>query len=199
MGSIFFSTTPRFKFSHKMRKLTFESSYSRSLTDTRSERRNTNPFGLTDEQLQITEILNPDVYQLLTDNFTFQNQGIFVSERFDNSLSLTGKRTTATLYLKESKQIREDVVDDSIFTSLGMRMERKLSSKNTLTSRLSWNEREEGAGDKADTMRFHLSLKRKIGTKTSVTLAYSHADRDSDRIDDDYKENRLSLIFSIDL
>ena len=48
-------------------------------------------------------------------------------------------------------------------------------------------------------MRFHLSLKRKIGTKTSVTLAFSHADRNSDRIDDDYKENRLSLTFSIDL
>ena len=198
-GKHFFSTTPRFKFSHKMRKLTFESSYSRSLTDTRSERRNTNPFGLTDQELQELEVLNPDVYQFLTDNFTFQNQGIFVSERFDNSLSLTGKRTTAKLYLKESKQIREDVDDDSIFTSMGMRVERKLSSKNTLTSRLSWDEREEGSGDKVDTMRFHLSLKRKIGTKTSVTLAYSHADRDSDRIDNDYKENRLSLTFSIDL
>jgi uncharacterized protein (PEP-CTERM system associated) len=198
-GKHFFSTTPRFKFSHKMRKLTFESSYSRSLTDTRSERANTNPFGLTDEQVEEFEEDVPGFEQFLTDNFTFQDQGIFVSERFDNSLSLKGKRTTAALYLKESKQIREDIDDDSIFTSMGMRMERELSSKNTLTSRLSWDEREEGSGDKSDTMRFYLSLKRKIGTRTSVTLAYSLADRDSDRIDDDYKENRLSLTFSIDL
>ena len=198
-GKHFFSTTPRFKFSHKMRKLTFESSYSRSLTDSRSERRNTNPFGLTDEELQELEVLDPELSQFLTDNFTFQDQGIFVSERFDNSLSLTGKRTTATLYLKESKQIREDVDDDSIFTSMGVRVERKLSSKNTLTSRLSWDEREERSGDKVDTMRVYLSLKRKIGARTSIALAYSFADRSSDRIDDDYKENRLSLNFSIDL
>lgn len=198
-GKHFFSTTPRFKFSHKMRKLTFESSYSRSLTDTRSERRNTNPFGLTEEQLEAFDSVLPGSAQFITDNFTFQDQGIFVNERFDNSLSLKGKRTTATLYLKESKQIREDVADDSIFTSMGMRVERELSSKNTLTSRISWDEREEGSGDKADTMRFYLSLKRKLGTRTSVTLAYSLADRDSDRINDDYKENRISLNFSIEL
>ena len=154
---------------------------------------------MTDEELQEVEVLDPDLSQFLTDNFTFQDQGIFVNERFDNSLSLKGKRTTVTLYLKESKQIREDIDDDSIFTSLGMRVERKLSSKNTLTSRLSWDEREDGSGDKVDTMRFYLSLKRKIGTRTSVTLAYSLGDRDSDRINDDYKENRISLNFSIDL
>ena len=198
-GKHFFSTTPRFKFSHKMRKLTFESSYSRSLTDTRSERINTNPFGLTEEELQQLEVFDPDRYQFLTDNFTFENQGVFVNERFDNSLSLKGKRTTATFYLKESKQIREDVEDDSTFNSMGLRVERKLSSKNTLTSRLSLDERENGRSEKVDTTRFYLSLKRKIGTRTSVTLAYSLADRDSDRIDDDYKENRLSLTFSIDL
>ena len=198
-GKHFFSTTPRFKFSHKMRKLTFESSYSRALTDTRSERRNTNPFGLNEEQLQQVEILDPDLYQFLTDNFTFQDQGIFVNERFDNSLSLKGRRTTATLYLKESKQIREDIDDDSIFTSLGVRIERKLSSKNTVTSRLSWDEREEGAGNKVDTTRFYLSLKRKIGTRTSIALSYSLADRDSDQASDDYKENRISLTFSIEL
>lgn len=198
-GKHFYSTTPRFKFSHRMRKLTFESSYTRSLTDTRSERRNTNPFGFTEAQLQQLEDVVPGFNQFLSDNFTFQDQGIFVNERFDNSLSLKGKRTTASLYYKESKQIREDIDDDSIFTSFGVTMERKLSSKNTLNSRISWDEREDGSGFVVDTSRFFVSLKRKIGTRTSVSVAYSFAERDSDRVDDDYKENRLSLNFSIDL
>lgn len=198
-GKHFYSTTPRFKFSHRMRKLTFESSYTRSLTDTRSERRNTNPFGFTEAQLQQLEEVSPGFNQFLSDNFTSQDQGIFVNERFDNSLSLKGKRTTASLYYKESKQIREDIDDDSIFTSLGFTLERKLSSKNTLNSRIEWDEREDGSGLVVDTSRFFVSLKRKIGTRTSVSVAYSFAERDSDRVNDDYKENRLSLNFSIDL
>ena len=203
-GKHFFSTTPRFKFTHKTRRTSFKASYSRSLTDTRSERRNTNPFGLTEEQLtdEQLEALGGDLSalnQFLTDNFTAQDQGIFVNERFDTSLSLKGKRSTATLYLKESKQIREDISDDSIFTSFGMRFERELSAKTTFNSRVSWNERENGISEKVDTARFFLSLKRKIGTRTSVSISYDRADRDSDRANDDYKENRISLSFSIDL
>ena len=198
-GKHFFSTTPRFNLTHKTKRTSFKASYTRSLTDTRSERRNTNPFSLTDEQLEEVQNVNPALYQFLTDNFTFQDQGIFVNERFDTSLSLKGKRSTATLFLKESKQIREDISDDSIFTSFGLRFERKLSSKTTLNSRLSWNERENGASEKVDTTRFYLSLKRKIGVRTSVSISYDRGDRDSDRVNDDYKENRVSLNFSIDL
>ena len=80
-----------------------------------------------------------------------------------------------------------------------MRFERELSSKTTFNSRVSWNERENGTSEQVDTARFYLSLKRKIGTRTSVSISYDRADRDSDRINDDYKENRISLSFSIDL
>jgi uncharacterized protein (PEP-CTERM system associated) len=198
-GERFFSSTPRFKFSHKTRRTTFSSSYSRSLTDTRSERGNTNPF--SDEEQEAIEFLEQVFNQplFLTNNATFRDQGIFINELFNNSLALKGKRTTATLFLRESKQIREDVDEDGIFTSYGLRLERNLSSKYTLNSRLSLDERKDEAGLKSDTLRFYLSLRRKLGVRSSVTIDYSFSDRDSDRIDDDYKENRISLNFSIDL
>jgi len=198
-GDRFFGSTPRFKFSHKTRRTTFSSSYSRSLTDTRSERANTDIF--SDEEQEAIEFLEQIFNQplFLTNNATFRDQGIFINERFESSLALKGKRTTATFYLRESKQIREDVDEDGVFTSYGLRVERDLSSRHTFSSRLSRDERKDQAGLTSDTLRFYVSLKRKLGTRTAVTIDYSFSDRDSERVDDNYKENRISLNFSIDL
>ncbi|MBL4568007.1 MAG: TIGR03016 family PEP-CTERM system-associated outer membrane protein [Porticoccus sp.] len=210
-GKHFYSTTPRFKFSHETRRTLFSASYSRSLTDSRSERINSNVFSFSDaqleslEQFQLTDAEFDSLEQAaaqsssLNNNPTFSDQGIFVNELFESSLTLKGKRTTATVYFRDSKQIREDVDQDSIFTSSGVRIERKLSSKYTLNSRLTWDEREDQAGLTSDITQWYLSLRRELGARTAVSISYSYGERDSDRINDDYKENRISLNFSIDL
>lgn len=210
-GKHYYSTTPRLSFSHQTRKTTFKTSYTRSLTDTRSERRNANVFSFSDAQLEqldefdLTDAQLDDLEQaysdfyFLTDNPTFRNQGIFVNELFESSLSVKGKRSTATIFYRESKQIREDVDEDGVFTSYGVRLERKLSSKYTLNSRLTLDDRKDQSGFTAERTQWYLSLRRQLGVRTAVSLAYSHGDRDSDRINDDYKENRISLNFSIDL
>lgn len=210
-GKHFYSTTPRFKFSHETRRTLFSASYSRSLTDSRSERINSNVFSFSDaqlealEQFQLTDSQFDSLEQSaaqsssLNGNPTFADQGIFVNELFESSLTLKGKRTTATVYFRESKQIREDVDEDAIFTSSGVRLERSLSSKYTLNSRLTWDERQDQTGFTSDKTQWYLNLRRKLGTRTAVSISYSYAERDSDRINDDYKENRISLNFSIDL
>ena len=103
-----------------------------------------------------------------------------------------------TLFFKESKQIREDVDGDQTFTTTGIRLSRDLSSKLSATSRITWDERENDAGDQAETSRFYLSLDRQLNAKTSVGLAYSFSDRDSELPGDNYKENRISVNLSID-
>ena len=211
-GKHFYSTTPRFKFTHETRKTTFSAGYTRSLSDTRSERINPNVFSFSEslredlsEQSQLTDSQIDELEQaysellFLNNHPTFTNQGIFVSELFESSFSVKGKRTTTTIYFRESKQIREDVDEDGVFTSSGIRLNRKLSSKYTLNSRLTWDERKDQAGFTSDRTQWSLSLRRKLGARTAVSIAYSRGERDSDRVNDDYKENRVSLNFSIDL
>ena len=211
-GKHFYSTTPRFSMSHQTRKTTFSAKYTRSLSDTRSERSNPNVFSFSDslrdqlsEQNQLTDSQIDEFEQALSDllflnnNSTFRDQGVFVNELFESSFSVKGKRTTATVYFRESKQIREDVDEDAVFTSSGIRLNRKLSSKYTLNSRLTWDEQKDQNGLTSDRTQWRLSLRRKLGTRTAVSIAYSYGERDSDRVNDDYKENRVSLNFSIDL
>ena len=48
-------------------------------------------------------------------------------------------------------------------------------------------------------MRYFAGLSRQLGVKTSVAFNYTYSDRDSERLDDDYTENRVNLYFTFDL
>ena len=48
-------------------------------------------------------------------------------------------------------------------------------------------------------MRYNLGLNRQLGVNTSVALNYSYSDRDSERPEDDYTENRVYLNFTFNL
>ncbi len=196
-GQHFYSTTPRLKLTYQVRHSVVSVSYSRTLTDTRSERRNADFFANQDVFGDLVDPITGEPL-FLTDNVTFRDQGIFTNELFDSSWTLKGRRTSLTLFFKESKQIREDVDGDQTFTTTGIRLSRDLSSKLSATSRITWDERESTAGDQADTSRFYLSLDRQLTPKTSVGLAYSFSDRDSELPSDNYKENRVSVNLSID-
>ena len=196
-GQHYYSTTPRFKLTYEVRHSVVSVSYSRSLTDTRSARRNADFFANQDVFGDPVDPITGDPL-FLTDNVTFRDQGIFTNELFDSSWTLKGRRTSLTLFFKESKQIREDVDGDQTFTTTGIRLSRDLSSKLSATSRITWDERENDAGDQAETSRFYLSLDRQLNAKTSVGLAYSFSDRDSELPGDNYKENRISVNLSID-
>lgn len=196
-GKHFFGTTPRFKFTHTTRRTSLAVNYSRSITDTRSERRAASLFPGEDP---FGDLIDPITGEplFLTDNLTFRDQGIFVNELFDASLTLKGKRSDLTFFVRESKQLREDIDSDAKFTSTGIRFNRKLSSKISVTSRLSLDERENRATSESEITRFYLSLDRQLGPKTTVTLGYSFSDRDAEGFGRDYKENRLNLGLTID-
>jgi len=196
-GKHFYSTTPRFKFTHKHRRSALSVSYARTLSDTRSERRNAEFFSFLDALGDLVDPITGEPL-FLTDNFTFQDQGVFINEKFDSEWTLKGKRTSLTLFLKESKQIREDVDSDAVFKSTGIRLKRDLSSVLSVTSRLSWDERENRQANQADTTRFYLSVDRELGPKTKLGIAYSFSDRDSELSSDNYKENRVSVSLTID-
>lgn len=196
-GKHFFGDTPRFKFTHTTRRTSLTVNYSRSVSDTRSERRSASLFPTEDAfGDQIDPITGEPLF--LTDNFTFRDQGVFVNELFDASLTLKGKRSDLTFFVRESKQLREDIDSDAKFTSTGIRFNRQLSSKISVNSRLSLDERESRATSEAETTRFYLSLDRQLGPKTSLGLAYSFSDRDAGGFQQSYKENRVSLSLTID-
>ena len=198
-GERFFGSTPRFSLEHQNRRVVFSVDYQRSLTDTRSERGNFSPFP---DQDIFGEDIDPDVADALRellDNFTFEDQGIFVNESLNASLGFRGRRTTVTLTGKRSRQIRQDLNTDVLFLSYGISAERRLSSKLTLNSSLNWRSQEDQADFEYDTTHFSIGLTRQLGPNTDLELRYSYSDRDSDRANDTYDENRISLQFSIAL
>lgn len=198
-GERYFGSTPRFSIEHRTRRTTFSVDYVRSLTDTRSERGNFTPFLAQDAFGNDIDPELAEALRTLLDSTTFEDQGIFVNESLDSSFAVRGKRTTVTFSARRSKQVRQDINTDVLFQSYGISADRKLSSDLSVDSRVSWQSQEDGAGLKFDTFHISFGLSRQLGENTDVELRYSYSERDSDRLNDTYDENRISLQFSLAL
>ena len=122
-----------------------------------------------------------------------------IDERFEASVALQGRVTTLTLRGQRSEQTREDNSDEGTFDDLNLDLSRALSSKLSLSLGARWEGDEDPDGLTADTMRYYLGLSRQLGVNTSLSFNYQYSDRDSERVDDDYTENRVSLYLTFTL
>ncbi|MEC8429513.1 MAG: hypothetical protein VXZ35_13835, partial [Pseudomonadota bacterium] len=111
---------------------------------------------------------------------------------------LRGKRTTLTLDGDRSKQTTEDTGVEDIFSGYSLSIDRTLASSMSVSFSYSWDEREDGdTNDVVQTDDYTLSLTRRLSDRTNISLDYNYTDRDSDRVDDDYVENRISVSVSV--
>ncbi len=190
--------SPRVDFSHRSKRTIFRASYERQLTTSRDLRaRETafssdNPFGLP---------FDPATGQPLpvSGNNNFLESGSFIDERFEASLAIQGKRTNVTLTGSQSQQTREDNDEEGTFNDVGLNLSRALSGKLSLNGGVTWEGDEDPDGLTSDTMRYYVGLNRQLGVNTNLSLYYSYNDRDSERLDDDYTENRVFLNLTFDL
>jgi hypothetical protein len=197
-GDRYFDNAPRLDFSHRSKRVTLRASYDRTLTTTRDLRAREldfgpdNPFGLP---------FDPGTGQPIpvSENRGFLDSGSVIDERFDASVAVQGRRTTLTLRGSRSEQTREDNTDEGTFDDVYLTFNRALSGKLSLNGGVTWQGDEDPDGLTADTMRYFAGLSRQLGVKTSVAFNYTYSDRDSERLDDDYTENRVNLYFTFNL
>ena len=131
-------------------------------------------------------------------NLTSRTNSAIIDERLDFSYTLSGKRTTLTLEGDRSKQTTEDTGVEDIFSGYSLSIDRALASRMSVSFSYNWDEREDGGtNDVVQTDDYRLSLTKQLSERINISLDYNHTDRDSDRVDDDYIENRISVSVSV--
>lgn len=195
-GERFFGSTPRASVEYRYRRGRISLSYERELTYDRSLRA-TDPFAddidelLDDSVPEQGEVLEPGGAPT-----TITNSPI-LDERLRFVYTYRPRRTSLTFNASHSEQTRaEDGLKDT-FIYAGLALERELSRRLSLFSRLSWRIREpdqrRAVVRDSETGRFSFGARALFGVNTSVSLAYQYTDRSSDIPNDEYQENRVTL------
>lgn len=189
-----FGNNPRVDFRWRKRHLDFHASYEHSLTDTRSIRALPGNIMGADPSLPQYDPVTGELLPILHDR-TFLNAGMVADDRYSTGLTLNGLRSTLSLNATRSKQQREDTREDATFDDLTLNLSRRLSRTLSINVGAMWSRDEDGNDQRADTRRWIVGLTRQLGVRTSVSMNYTHSKRDSDRLLDDYTENRVYVNF----
>ena len=189
-GERFFGDTPSVDITYRRKKSVFTASYSKVLTDARSLRSRQGLFAVDLFGNPIDPVTGDPI-------FAFPDDGQIVDERISFSWARQGKRTTLTWSGDHSIQEPQNSRNDVIFITSRLELNRRLSSKLSLNSGVSWESQENEVNEEFETMRFNMSLSRSVGSKSNVSLRYTYTDRDSDLPNDGYEENRLILNYRI--
>jgi len=194
-GDRFFGSTPSLDFSHRRKKSVIKVSYSREVMDSRTLVARQDVYPINDLFGYVIDPITGDP-AIVPRNLATLDDSTFVDERLNASFEVKGKRTTVTFKGDHSKQIYQDSQRDSKLYGFGVALKRKLSGTTDANIGVNWRGDDRGDGDEADTLTLTTGLSHKLGSKSSISVNYSHTERDSDRIDDDYEENRV--IVSLD-
>lgn len=196
-GERFFGSNPSATIKYHHKKSTFNLGYTRSVTDTRSIR----TLGdVLNERNSFGEAIDPFTAYLLSlfSNFTFIENDTIIDERLNASYNLKGKRTTLTLAGDRSDQTSENSNIKNTFSRYSISASRTLVSNLTCNLGYTWDKRENGlTGDTATSDIYRLGFTRQLGPNTNLSLNYSYITRNSDRANDDFDQNRISLFLSI--
>lgn len=189
-----FANKPYVEFRWRKRHVDFHASYEYQLTDTRSIRSFIPGVDPGDPMDPAFDPVTGEPLPIFRDP-TFLDAGMVTDERIRAGLRLTGLRTTVSLDGRHSRQTREDTAARAIFDDINLRATRRLSRTLSVNTGVFWGRDEDQGGLQADTLRYVLGLNRQLGVRTSVSVNYTHSKRDSDRLLDDYTENRVYVNF----
>jgi uncharacterized protein (PEP-CTERM system associated) len=202
-GERFFGNTPALSISHKTRRTVLKLGYSRDLTDSRSLRQRQQAANELDEFGQPIDPFTGEPIPI-DEYLASLNNGIRVNERFDGSFTIKGNRSSVTLSARQSKQQRQDVVDESTFDFTQLKFTRNLTPHLSANASVSRDERKSSNDNSLDsiTYRFKLGMSLDVGPRSSLNASFIHSDRDADVGNsvfgnNSYQENRLSVSYLI--
>ncbi|MGH1374009.1 MAG: TIGR03016 family PEP-CTERM system-associated outer membrane protein [Cellvibrionaceae bacterium] len=195
-GDRFIGNTPFFDFNHRRKHSLLTAQYQKTVTFSRALRTDEIDLPVIDDNGDLILDVNglPIFFSLSSTTVT---RSPIVDERLSVGYRWERGRTNVVVDLTESKQTREEDEQSSTFSSASIGLSRRLSPKLTLDTRLHYQEAEvednSTLGNDSQEYRLYLGARRKLGTKTSLTMNYTHNDRRSDQAEDEYRENRVSL------
>jgi hypothetical protein len=201
-GERFFGSTPRvsINYRHRRSRLMFE--YQRELTYTRNLRNDDVLPGFPPPEGEI------DIPGFEGTPTTLSAQPI-VNEGYALRYFLRGAHNTFSVGATYSEQTRAVEQRKSKFTRYAASWRHRFSSQFSVTSRLTYAEREGdgflldednplGVVRSSDTWDLVLGADKKLGRNTTALFSYRFRDRQSDQFGDSYQENRFTLTFRYD-
>ena len=199
IGHRFFGWTPSLDFSHRSKRSTWTAGYARDLSNAATERARFDVFEFEDDQGEpISDPITGEPADVPPGTAP-PSSSDFVSNTFRTNYELRTRRSRlgadAAYILRQYEDSSRD------YSSAWARVfwERRLSSLTNANLGLGWywNKDENGDtnGDDAEytDWTFTLGITRKLTERTEVGAWYRFRDRDSNRTDDDYRENRINL------
>lgn len=210
-GRRFSGPTGHLELSHRSRRSLFTASYSQEVTDNSEQLSNQEVYafesiirqryGIPDSvPLTSVGIIDPrnnqfislaDLYRLGNIN----NNAQFLSDRFSMGYTLQGKRTTLSIGGNYTKQTAGDASETTGFGA-DVSVTRNITGLLSATAGIGWNRVEQDDGTQSDRLNLNFGVNQKLSEKTSLSLNFAHAKRDSDTANDSYDENRVTLSLS---
>ena len=127
---------------------------------------------------------------------SLSRSGAYVDDTFRASYLFQGKRTNlgaTARYSKKEYQLQPQKILEWRLRLTALRHVSRNLSADIWTS---WHRVEDETDFRADTWQLGLGVTRQLGNYTRLRLGYVYANRDSNRANDSYQENRIAVILS---
>lgn len=190
-GSRYFGQTPRVNISHKRRLSTFTLSYGTSITYERELR---------------------DLEQGFLRGFggssSLRGDSPIIDERLTLGYIYAGRNATLSIRGSHSEQEREEDGSVAVFDNLGFTYSPVLSTRYTTAFSLNWDEDDPRAplgqtdfdeDDNSQTWQAALSFGKQLNNRFDLGVSYTFTDRQSERENGEYQENRITATLGIRL
>ncbi len=200
-GHRFFGDTPKVTFRYRHRRSTIRLGYTRNIESGYQS--------LDEQQILATTNLagnpvnpfaGPPGAVISARGFnSFIGNGAYVDDRFTGGYLLQGRRTSFGIDARYSDKVYEKTPQEILEWEVGLTLSRQLARQLSVDARTSWYRTEDQGDFQADTWHLRLGVTRQLGLYTHLRFSYSHEQRDSNRPNDDYTENRLALTLNTSL
>ncbi len=211
-GRQFFGENFAFDFSHRWRRAVWTASYSKKLTNWRTQQlaQRTSFIGSTvDFGASLPFSGNPYTYRGSQDNNgqTIYVYGLdfdlptltdeqYVISTFNTGFSLNTRRSTLSVDAHYTTRRYEVTQNNGRDYGLNVNLSRKLSSKTNANTGLFWQKNRQTEGGPEDTrITFNAGVARQLTERTNASLRYQHRRLDSGSSGNarEYQENQISL------
>jgi len=198
-GSRYFGDTWSGTVNHRSRRTRLGLDFSRDVDNRRNAQLVDSFFFLVDDSGDI--LTDPDTGAPIIVNIPRLNETDedYISNRVRGILTVTGRRTTASITASIEQRSYEVSGDGEDSYDLGATISRRLGAGYTASVRASLDQTERDAGGESESYDLSLSLSKTFSRRTSASLDILHRDQDSSDPDGDYTENRIGLTLRANL